>query len=60
MSEIPGQSGHALPDLKPPVCATSGLMRRSKLTSALVGHVVALGCASFSPAANKRKDRTIR
>ena len=40
--------------------ATSGLMRRSKLTSALVGHVVALGCASFSPAANKRKDRTIR
>src|SRR5258708_3399080 len=24
MSEIPGQSGHALPDLRPPVCATRG------------------------------------
>jgi hypothetical protein len=23
MSEIPGQSGHALPDLQPPVCANS-------------------------------------
>ena len=27
MSEIPGQSGHALPDLQPPVCATSRLNR---------------------------------
>ena|ERR1700730_15621618 len=24
MSEIPGQNGHALPDLQPPVCAKSG------------------------------------
>jgi hypothetical protein len=24
MSEIPGQSRHALPDLKPPVCANAG------------------------------------
>ena len=24
MSEIPGQSGHALPDLQPPVCASNG------------------------------------
>src|SRR5258708_33171388 len=24
MSEIPGQSGHALPALRPPVCATRG------------------------------------
>jgi hypothetical protein len=30
MSEIPGQSGHALPDLQPPVCANSRLMRRGK------------------------------
>jgi hypothetical protein len=29
MSEIPGLSGHALPALKPPVCAISGLMHRS-------------------------------
>jgi hypothetical protein len=27
MSEIPGRSRHALPDLQPPVCATTGLMR---------------------------------
>jgi len=24
MSEIPGQSGHSLPDLQPPVCAKGG------------------------------------
>src|ERR1700716_4066411 len=30
MSEIPGQSGHALPDLQPPVCANKRLMHRSK------------------------------
>src|SRR3982074_212902 len=30
MSEIPGQSGHALPNLQPPVCANNRLMRRSK------------------------------
>ena len=27
MSEIPGQSGHALPDLQSPVCANNGLMQ---------------------------------
>ena len=27
MSEIPGQSGHALPDVKPPVCAMNGSQR---------------------------------
>src|ERR1700726_4899891 len=30
MSAIPGQSGHALPDLQPPFCAKNGLMHRSK------------------------------
>ncbi|SRR6266567_3693654 len=33
MSEIPGQSGHALPDLQPPVCANKRLMHRSNLTA---------------------------
>ena len=30
MSEIPGQSGHALPDLQPPVCANK---RHHSITS---------------------------
>jgi len=33
MSEIPGQSGHALPSLQQPVCATSGLMQCSIIRS---------------------------
>src|SRR3954470_3278038 len=32
MSEIPGQSGHALPDFQQPVCANSGLVHRSNST----------------------------
>jgi hypothetical protein len=30
MSEIPGQSGHALPSLQQPVCANSGNLRPTK------------------------------
>ena len=31
MSEIPGQSGHALPDLQPPVCAIRRLRGRFEI-----------------------------
>jgi hypothetical protein len=42
MSEIPGQSGHALPIFQPPVCANFGLMHRSKQLK-LFDHFVGAG-----------------
>jgi hypothetical protein len=32
MSEMTGQSGHTLPDLKPPVCAKDGLIGGASAT----------------------------
>src|ERR1700682_3902225 len=48
MSEIPGQSGHALPNLQPPVCANFGsgepyLMRASRLSRATSRHLCSSG-----------------
>src|SRR6266404_6811492 len=59
MSEIPGQSGHALPNLQRPFCATCGLMHRS--TALSFDHLVGNGQQSrweFQPEQFRR--RTIK
>jgi hypothetical protein len=46
MSEIPGQSGHALPTLRQPVCATNGLTEADEMKSrkkAIVDYKKAIG-----------------
>jgi len=59
MSEIPGQSGHALPDFQQPVCAKNGsrpsLDNRSALPSSLAGIDCGL-FARFKPTASALLD----
>jgi hypothetical protein len=41
MSDVPGQSGHALPIFQPPVCATSGRPANSQVGQARMRRPVA-------------------
>ena len=65
MSEIPGQSGQALPDLKPPVCARSDaaathiVVEGSKCLIVVRSHSLDIECRS-QKALHARERRLVR